>query len=232
MVAIPIFDVIEVALNTLFEVQSEKSLNALTKAMEHENLLIRIKASTALINSHVDVVTKEKAIDILISLIYELAAPGSAMRSEPEQALTSCLKPLIKSGNEKAIEAVALLLQNKNSDIRVNAAITLSEINNDEALEILIAALQVENHYSDYLWNEAVDLLEKINNKRTVDFLVTILSSNSDSLKRLAAEALGRIGSEKAVNALLQALQDSDVRYKAVEALGKIGSDKAVDALL
>ena len=242
MVAIPIFDVMEVAIDTLIEIRSEKSLNVLTKAMQHENLLIRLKASTALLNSNVDAVSEEKATDILIGLIYELAAPGSAMRREPQQALMGCLKPLIRSGNKKATEAVALLLQNQNLSIRLKAAIALSEINNDKALEVLTAVLQVENNYrdyfennhDDYLWNEAVDSLEKINNERTVDFLVTILNGNSDYSKRLAAEALGRVGSEKTIDALISALNDEDstVRGKAAEALRQIGSDKVIDALI
>ena len=49
-----------------------------------------------------------------------------------------------------------------------------------------------------------------------------------------ARSQLGEIGSEKAVDALLQALKDKDsyVGFIAAHALGNIGSEKAVDALL
>jgi HEAT repeat protein len=48
------------------------------------------------------------------------------------------------------------------------------------------------------------------------------------------AEALGRLGSDKAVPALIAALQDENwlVRRQAAEALGQIGSDKAIDTLI
>ena len=48
-----------------------------------------------------------------------------------------------------------------------------------------------------------------------------------------AAEALGKIGSDKAVDALIIALGDDNehARRRSVKALGKIGSDKTVDAL-
>ncbi len=60
-------------------------------------------------------------------------------------------------------------------------------------------------------------------------------SANDSSVRRSAAEALSRIGSERAVDALLKALledQESDVRWRASYALGSIGSERAVDALL
>ena len=59
-------------------------------------------------------------------------------------------------------------------------------------------------------------------------------SANDSSVRGRAAEALGSIGSERAVDALLKALledQESYVRGRAAEALGSIGSERAVDAL-
>ncbi|MCP4109723.1 MAG: HEAT repeat domain-containing protein, partial [Desulfobacteraceae bacterium] len=49
-----------------------------------------------------------------------------------------------------------------------------------------------------------------------------------------AADALGKIGSEKALEPLISALgdQDSDVRIYAADALGKIGSEKALESLI
>ncbi|MBM3334025.1 HEAT repeat domain-containing protein, partial [Candidatus Sumerlaeota bacterium] len=50
-----------------------------------------------------------------------------------------------------------------------------------------------------------------------------------------AAEALGSIGSEKAISPLINALttdKESDVRGRAAEALGSIGSEKAISPLI
>jgi len=49
-----------------------------------------------------------------------------------------------------------------------------------------------------------------------------------------AAYALGHIGSEAAIPALLKAIEDSNehVRWRAAEALGHIGSEAAIPALL
>jgi len=49
-----------------------------------------------------------------------------------------------------------------------------------------------------------------------------------------AADALGKIGDEKAIPGLLKLLEDSesDVRSRAADALGKIGDEKAIPGLL
>jgi len=66
--------------------------------------------------------------------------------------------------------------------------------------------------------------------------IVARLDSGSDSsVLWSAAEALGRIGSERIVDALLKVLleaQKPDARLRAASALGRIGSERAVEALL
>ena len=53
-------------------------------------------------------------------------------------------------------------------------------------------------------------------------------------MRRVAVEALGKIGDTRAVEPLIKALQDSEeyVRRGAVEALGKIGDTRAVEPLI
>lgn len=55
-----------------------------------------------------------------------------------------------------------------------------------------------------------------------------LLTDPDSSVRCVAAEALGKIGSEEAIPALSEALADTDgnVRQKVAEALGKIGDDK------
>jgi HEAT repeat protein len=60
-------------------------------------------------------------------------------------------------------------------------------------------------------------------------------SDDNPSVRRSAAYALGNIGSEHAVDALLKSLlkdQDSSVRQRAALALGSAGSERACDTLL
>jgi hypothetical protein len=66
------------------------------------------------------------------------------------------------------------------------------------------------------------------------DELLKALEDSDEYVRRKAAEALAKIGSETAIPGLLKALEDSDkyVRRKAVEALGNIGSETAIPGLL
>lgn len=53
-------------------------------------------------------------------------------------------------------------------------------------------------------------------------------------MRESAAEALGQIGSDKAIDALITALnhENSSVRGRAAEALGQIGSSTCLEKLL
>ncbi len=64
--------------------------------------------------------------------------------------------------------------------------------------------------------------------------LLAALLNEDAQLRSSAAEALGEIGSERAVEPLLSALKDAEaeVRWSAAEALGEIGSERAVEPLL
>jgi HEAT repeat protein len=66
---------------------------------------------------------------------------------------------------------------------------------------------------------------------RAVDPLIEVLRGRDDPYVEAAvAEALGRIGDERAVDPLISALKSSflPVRCRAAEALGRIGSRKAL----
>jgi len=67
-----------------------------------------------------------------------------------------------------------------------------------------------------------------------VDGLLAALADQNASVRRIAAEALGKIGSDRAINSLLTALTDPDahVCQNAADSLGEIGSKCAIDALL
>ncbi len=63
-----------------------------------------------------------------------------------------------------------------------------------------------------------------------VDALIKFLSDEDSYVRRITADALGKIGSEAAVYALINALnhENYDVRVAAAEELGKIGSEATV----
>jgi HEAT repeat protein len=64
--------------------------------------------------------------------------------------------------------------------------------------------------------------------------LLPLLEDSHFFVRGSAADALGKIGSQRAIPGLLQLLEDSDysVRGSAADALGKIGSQRAIPGLL
>jgi HEAT repeat protein len=70
--------------------------------------------------------------------------------------------------------------------------------------------------------------------KFLVDQIALLLTSDEQGVRMRAASALGRIGSERAVEVLLAAMRDPDswVRGSVAEALGQIGSERAAETLL
>lgn len=78
--------------------------------------------------------------------------------------------------------------------------------------------------------------VRELSDRKDVKGLTKILAKNDDREDRIeAAEALGEIGGDRAVDALSDCLmndQDAHVRSRAASALGKIGGSRAIDALI
>jgi len=91
-----------------------------------------------------------------------------------------------------------------------------------EPVETLITKLKNENAWER---RNTVEALDRIGGDKVVSPLIQILGKDRDAeVRQYAAEALGRIGSEIAIPALLKRLEDSalDVRWEATDALEKL----------
>jgi HEAT repeat protein len=73
-----------------------------------------------------------------------------------------------------------------------------------------------------------------LNAIQAAPLLLSYLKDNENNIRGSAATALGKIGSEKAVEHLINALSDDakNVRGSAATALGRIGSEKAIEPLI
>jgi len=213
MALIPVFDVMETAADALARIGSGKAINALTKALQHENSSIRLKALVALINISTNKVINDEAVDILIALIHALQDRNSAISEEAKNAVISCLEALIKSGNENAVDAITPLLQHEDQEISISAASALGQIGNDEAIDTLIQALQNQN-YSER-WRVIKALGRQIGNDKAINALVKALQCEDSSNKGISdvVEALGQIGNLTCLEKLLQS-EDPRLVYR------------------
>ena len=80
-----------------------------------------------------------------------------------------------------------------------------------------------------------VELLEEARSDEAIPGLLKLVQHSDSSVRRRAADALGKIGDSQAIPELLKLVEDSDssvVRSSAADALGKIGDSQAIPGLL
>jgi len=134
---------------------------------------------------------------------------------EVRRAVTKSLKWF-----DEAIPSLTTALGNDNRDIRQVAAEALGQLGNARAVEPLVAALQEELDWG--MRRAVIRALGLIwGLKEVID-----LGDEDADVRCRAAEALGRLGDERAVEPLIASRQDPDtkVRKEAIRALKRIGS--------
>jgi len=106
----------------------------------------------------------------------------------------------------------------------------IEELKSNQDVEGLIKALGYKSE--DYLIpNNAAFALVEIG-EPAVEPLIDALKNENIDIRQRAAFALGNIGDKRAVEPLIEALNDELVRSNAATALGKIGDARAVEPLI
>jgi len=84
------------------------------------------------------------------------------------------------------------------------------------------------------LKEKAIGVLALIKPDNIIDSLIKDLKAKNSDVRGSVADALGRMGSEKAVEPLIKALSTDEVcvRWKAASALGSIGSENVIKPLI
>ena len=141
---------------------------------------------------------------------------------------------------EQKVERLIRQLQDRDPNVRGNAAITLGQIGSEDEVYVLMQTLQ---HDQDAEVRKGAILALGSIGSEAVDAVPVLIQALKDQDRRVrgsAAYALGRIGTpeaikavEDAVSTLIQALkdQDTEVRANATEILGMVG-ESAVPALM
>ncbi len=159
------------------------------------------------------------------------------------------LYELEKRGDVSSV--IRVFHNSNNQNVRARALEIMGELGGKEALKILVDV--VINGEDETLkssaakaiaWSDELalrNLLEKIEGEKIegaswiiVDYLLKMVESEDKSLRMNAAIALGRMGDERGVDALIATLDDVSpkVRSAAATALGMIGDDRATEPLL
>ncbi|HEX3001404.1 MAG TPA: HEAT repeat domain-containing protein [Methanoregula sp.] len=192
---------------------------------------------------------------VQVAAAEALARMGSTVTGPLIAALTTrnqarrlgIIAALGQIGDVQALDALAGLTKDPNSEIRWQACIALGQIAGGGAVPVLLSSLRDRDKYVRYAsavslekagyvpetdddrawfsagiqdWEQLTSLGDS-----AVPVLTVLLSDPDTDLRRKAARALGAIGSSNAGPALLQALGDEDrqVRWEAMLASEKCG---------
>jgi HEAT repeat protein len=180
---------------------------------------------------------------------------SAALKDEEWDVRQAAARALGKIKDPRAVKPLIAALKDEKWDVRQAAAEALGEIG-APAVEPLIAALKGENkdvrqaaaamlgrlgwqpgrdETAGWYWMVKGDWDKCVAlGALAVEPLIAALKDGSFSVRKAAAEALGKIGDPRAVEPLIAALKDKDeyVRKAAAYALGKIKDPRAVEPLI
>lgn len=159
-----------------------------------------------------------------IDLLRNPRAPIEARRQAAEY--------LAEHPNMVVLPVIVKALNDPDYNIRKSALAVCAHFQSPMTVESLIRVLR-ERTFSER--EEAIRILGKIKDIRAVlPVSDALLYSDWMSIRSAAATALGEMGYEEALPALLEGLGDFEapVRANVAEALGEIGSEKAVPTLI
>jgi HEAT repeat protein len=134
--------------------------------------------------------------------------------------------------SSKKVSSLLKALKSKNRKVREKAAVDLVhfKFNEQEAVESLIGALDDEAIDTRYA---IIIALGNLRDKRACEPLIHILQTSEDKdIQNSAAFALGKIGDRCALEPLLTAFQDQELRWGAGNALGLLGDSRAIEPLI
>ena len=173
--------------------------------------------------------TPEKIV--YIDLAARLTHDPARIHKSPEGKMIGPLPGKIDLPQDP-VERLALLLYDRNSNVKMMAANALAKIGDKRALDILINALEDKNPKTRY---SAVSALGNTKNHQIVNPIIRALKQeNAPYVLTCGIRILGDFGDKKAAKLLIDLLshKEATVRWEAADSLGKIKDPRSVNALI
>jgi HEAT repeat protein len=169
---------------------------------------------------------------IVASVLKTIGTPAvesliTGLRSQDWRVRRGAATTLGKIGDVLALEPLIALLRDGVGDVRQAAAEALGRVGNPRAIDPLVSVFADEHLY---VRCTAEDALVNIG-FRACGRLIAALRHRMVDVRKHAAAALGRLRDFEAVEPLIMALRDVQVRERALEALIQIG-EAAIDPLV
>lgn len=173
-----------------------------------------------------------------------LTARLAAASDEREYKRASFFIEVLKSARPAEVLGTALL----DAELRLSAAVAIirlgkSGVNqlclalNNPDKDVRLIAIEYLTHYATHSWQYAISPKQtRLHLSKAVSGLIHILKEDTHKLRIEAAEALGVLGDNSAVEQLIATGTDEsehvDVRFKAIEALGNMADERVIQPLL
>lgn len=139
------------------------------------------------------------------------------------------IETLANLDGEEAVQLLIGALNDSELLVKKSAANALGQIGNISAAEPLIKTLD------DYqMRDDSIKALLRLNIEQVVEKLILALQNRSNwkTIRCQAVKILVQLGNKKAVEPLIDVLNDTDIKTEAIEALVKLGDKRAVELLI
>lgn len=223
----------------------KRAIAPLINALNSEKEVVKGQ-STGALTGFVDALLAKGKTILKMLFGYEEKDKNKELRASAAEALGNIgdektIIPLINALKDKSVKVRYIIAQSLVKIVEQIGSSTLKKIVDGEAFEKLLCAFRDYNYYWETGYEDSIrniaEILAVIGDK-SVEPLISALEKSDDKhyfVDKYAAEALGKIGDERAVESLINVLKspsNDSVKRKAAEALGKIGNKKAVEPLI
>jgi HEAT repeat protein len=151
---------------------------------------------------------------------------------------------LEKGDMDPAVDALWIALADPEPDVRYHAAMTLGNISDARAVDVLIEAAVASGGPADWSdpspyypgseYSNAISHLGRLRDPKAVEPMIKLLSDPRPMARVNAARALQYLRDPRGIPSLLETLKDDDPRVRAqtAQALGVLKAAEAVDPLI
>jgi len=214
----------QAAIRSLQNSKNETTTTALLPLLDDPAPEVRLAAAQSLSNRD-----DERVAPALIPLAGD---PDARMR-------VTAMRHLGKYGTDGALEVILHAASDPDAGVRKAALDAMSaqyhRVNREECERVVAALIGfLKDQDGDIHW-EAVNSLGACSEPQAIDALIdAMLHDPKPEIREFTARALRRIGDDRAVEPLIQAIHDpvEKVRSAAKSELGRIGDARAIPALL
>ena len=175
-----------------------------------------------------------------IYLLEKIKSPESVeplikmLKDKDKEVRRAAASALGVIGDSRAVIPLAEAMIINNDPVCFAAYLSLSKINDDKCLNVLLKHLNIGKISIDKKI-QIIYLLGDLKDKKATKVLIKQLKSKNEHVRSKAVDALGKIGDRRAVEPLLELLSNSNdgfIRSDIIEALGNTGDTRAVQPII